>query len=347
METLKPKIKVLVIDDAAMVRRIFSQELSKDPEIEVVGTAADAFIAREKVAELKPDVLLLDIEMPQMDGLTFLEQLMVNNPLPVIIVSALAKKGHYLSLRGLELGAAEVVAKPGPAYSVKDMSEQLIEKIKAVAQMKQCKRFLAATAEPVTVVSRQSSQPQTVKIIAIGAATGGPEAIAAIITRLPADMPPILIVQHMPFYFIKAFAERLNGICALEVKEAQNQEPVTPGKVLLAPGNMHMVLQRKDDSYFVAVKDGPLVLHQRPSIEVLFRSVAMYAGPQAIGVLLTGMGNDGAQGLLDMRNAGAFTIAQDESSSAVYGLPREAVAIKAVNQVSPLEEIPQLLVDHI
>lgn len=345
METLKPKIKVLVIDDAAMVRRIFTQELSKDPMIEVVGTAADAFIAREKLAELKPDVLLLDIDMPQMDGLTFLEQLMENNPMPVIIVSALAKKGHSVALRGFELGAAEVMSKPGPSYSVKDMSEQLIEKIKAVAQMKQCKRFLAAT-EQVTPVSRKSNLPQTGKIIAIGAATGGPEAIAAILTRLPAEMPPILIVQHMSFHFIKAFAERLNSISALEVKEAQNQEPVTPGKVLLAPGNHHLVLQPKGDGYIVVVKDGPLVLHQRPSIEVLFRSVAMFAGPNAIGVLLSGMGKDGAQGLLDMKNAGAFTIAQDEASCAVYGMPREAIAINAVNQVAPVEEIPQILVDH-
>lgn len=346
METLNPKIKVLVVDDAAMVRSIFSRELLKDLAIEVVGTAADAFIAREKLAELKPDVMLLDIEMPQMDGLTFLEHLMVNDPMPVIIVSSLAKAGGHIALRGLELGAAEVVAKPGPAYSVKDMSEQLIEKIKAVAQMKQYKRFLAAAAEPAMVIPRRSPLEQTSKIIAMGAATGGPEAIAGILTKLPAEMPPILIVQHMPSYFIKAFAERLNNICALEVKEAQHQERLAPGTVLLAPGNKHMVLQRKGDGYMVAVKDGPLILHQRPSIEVLFRSVAMYAGPDAIGVLLTGMGKDGAQGLLDMKKAGAFTIAQDETSCAVYGLSKEAVAINAANQVIPLAEIPQLLVEH-
>ena len=347
METLKPKIKVLVVDDAAMVRAIFSRELLKDPEIEVVGTAADAFIAREKVTELKPDVMLLDIEMPQMDGLTFLEQLMVNNPMPVIIVSSLATAGGYVALKGLELGAADVIAKPGPAYSVKEMSEQLIEKIKAVAKMKQYKRFLAANTGPATTVLQPSKPLSSSKIIAIGAATGGPEALAAILTRLPAQTPPILIVQHMPAYFLKAFAERMNNICALEVKEAQHQETVTPGKVLFAPGNKHMVLQRKGDGYCVAVKDGPLVLHQRPSIEVLFRSVAMYAGPDAIGVLLTGMSKDGAQGLLDMKNAGAFTIAQDEASCAVYDLCREAIAINAVNQVVSLEEIPRLLIEHV
>jgi two-component system chemotaxis response regulator CheB len=348
MENREPKIKVLVVDDAAIVRKIFSQELLKDPAIEVVGTAADAFIAREKVAELKPDVMLLDIEMPQMDGLTFLEQLMANDPMPVIIVSSLVKERYNVALRGLELGAAEVIAKPGPAYSVKEMSEQLIEKIKAVAQLKQCKRFLAVTTGPVTVTAETEERlVNTSKIIAIGAATGGPEAVAAILTRLPKGMPPVLVVQHMPPHFINAFAERLNEICALEVKVAQNMEPISAGKVFLAPGNQHMVLQRKSNGYVVVVKDGPLVLHQRPSIEVLFRSVAMYAGPDAIGVILTGRGKDGVQGLLDMKNAGAFTIAQDEAGCAVYGMPREAMAINAVNQAAPLEEIPQLLVDHI
>ena len=346
METLNSKIKVLIVDDAAMVRKIFSRELLKDPSIEVVGTAADAFIAREMITELKPDVMLLDIEMPQMDGLTFLEHLMVNDPMPVIIVSSLAKAGGYVALRGLELGAAEVVAKPGPAYSVKEMSEQLIEKIKAVATMKQYKRFLAGASEPVITLPPKIDKEKSSKVIVMGAATGGPEAIAAILTKLPPEMPPILIVQHMPSYFIKAFAERLNSICALEVKEAQHQEQVTPGKVLLAPGNKHMVLQRKGEGFIVAVKDGPLVAHQRPSIEVLFRSVAMYAGPDAIGVLLTGMGKDGVQGLLDMKNAGASTIAQDEASCTVYGLSREAVAINAVSQVVSLDEIPRFLVEH-
>ncbi len=347
METFKPQIKVLVVDDAAMVRKIFTQELSRDPEIEVAGAAADAFIAREMISRLKPDVILLDIEMPQMDGLTFLEQLMLNNPLPVIIVSSLAKEGGKVALRGLELGAADVIAKPGPAYSVKDMSEQLIEKIKAVVQMKQCKRFLAANTEPAIIHAGKEQLVKSTKIIAIGAATGGPEAIAAILTRLPKEMPPIVVVQHMPSHFLKAFAERLNEICALEVKVAEDTEPVSFGKALLAPGNRHMALQRKGDGYIIVVKDGPLVLHQRPSIEVLFRSIAMYAGPDAIGVLLTGMGKDGAQGLLDMRNAGAFTIAQSEASCAVYGMSKEAIAINAVSQVAQLEEIPEILIRNL
>jgi two-component system chemotaxis response regulator CheB len=347
MRTMLQKIKVLIVDDAAMVRKIFAQELAKDPALEVVGEAADAFIARDKIAELKPDVLLLDIEMPQMDGLTFLEQVMINCPMPVIIVSSLAKEGGPVALHALELGAADVIAKPGPSYSVKEMSEQLIEKIKAVFQFKKSKHFLAAATNPIQELPIQIWDTQSPKIIAIGAATGGPEAITSILTRLPAGMPPILIVQHMPPHFSRALAERLNSICALEVKEAEHQEAVTPGKVLMAPGNKHMVLQRSKDGYIVAVKDGPLVFHQRPSIEVLFRSVAMYAGKDAIGVILTGMGQDGAQGLLDMKNAGALTIAQDEASSAVFGLPQEAIALSAVTKIVSLEEIPQMLVNNL
>ena len=347
METLTPKIKVLIVDDAAMVRKIFAQELAKDPELEVVGTAADAFIAREKIAELQLDVMLLDIEMPQMDGLTFLDQIMTNFPMPVIIVSSLAKEGGQVALKAWELGAAEVIAKPGPSYSVKEMSEQLTQKIKAVVRTKQSKRFLAATNEADSALLTAASSMSMNKIIAIGAATGGPEAIAEILPRLPKDMPPILIVQHMPPHFLQAYAERLNQICAMQVKVAENFEPVTPGKVLLAPGNQHMVLQRKGNGYIVVVKDGPLVMHQRPSIEVLFRSVAMYVGPDAIGVLLSGMGTDGVQGLLDMKKAGAFTIVQDESSSTVFGMAKEAIEIDAVVKVASLGEIPQLIIEQL
>ncbi len=344
---MEPKIKILIVDDAAMVCKILTHELAKDPALEVVGAAADVFIARELITRLKPDVLLLDIEMPQMDGLTFLEQLMINCPMPVIIVSSLAKEGAPAALRALELGAAEVIAKPGPSYSVKDMTKQLTEKIKAVIQLKPVRHFLAQTAGPVLALPQKAKEAAAGKVIAIGAATGGPEAIASILKRLPDGMPPILIVQHMPPDLVKVFAEQLGRICALEVKEAEPGEALAPGKVLLAPGNKHIVFQRGREGYFVAVKTGPLVFRQRPSIEVLFRSVAMYAGKEAIGVILTGMGKDGVQGLLDMKKAGAFTIAQDEASSAVYGMPKEALTIGAVTKLTALEEIPQILIDHL
>ncbi len=346
MVTMETKIKVLIVDDAAMVRRIFAQQLAKDPELEVVGEAADAFIAREKITELKPDVILLDIEMPQMDGLTFLEQIMINCPMPVIIVSSLAKEGGPIALRALELGAADVIAKPGSSYSVKEMSEQLIEKIKAVTHVKKYSNFLDVAASSVLTLP-DGRGARELPIIAIGAATGGPEAITSILTKLPKEMPPILIVQHMPPHFTKAFAEKLNDICALEVKEAEHHEPLASGKVLFAPGNKHMVLQRNKDGYIVAVKDGPLVFHQRPSIEVLFRSVAMYTGKDSMGIILTGMGKDGAQGLLDMRNAGALTIAQDEDSSAVFGLAKEAISVNAAVKVVPLSKIPEIIINSL
>ncbi len=346
MVTMESKIRVLIVDDAAMVRKIFTQELTKDPELEVVGEAADAFVAREKITELKPDVILLDIEMPQMDGLTFLEQIMINCPMPVIIVSSLAKEGGPVALRALELGAADVIAKPGPSYSVKEMSEQLTEKIKAVVHVKKYRKFLDGTESPVLALPINKEACE-LPIIAIGAATGGPEAITSVLTRLPEGMPPILIVQHMPPHFSKAFADKLNNICALEVKEAEHQEPIASGKVLLAPGNKHMILQRNKNGYIVAVKDGPLVFHQRPSIEVMFRSVAMYAGKDAIGVILTGMGKDGAQGLLDMKNAGALTIAQDEESSAVFGLAQEAISVDAVAKVASLSKIPEIIINSL
>lgn len=339
----KPTIDVLVVDDSAMVRKILARELAKDPRIAVVGTAADAFIAREMISQLRPDVLLLDIEMPQMDGLTFLAHIMENCPMPVIIVSSLAREGGRVALQALELGAADVIAKPGPAYSVKDMGEQLIEKVKAVAEIKRYSRFLAAPGGPLV---RGPVNPSA-KMIAIGAATGGPEAVAFILSRLPPGLPPILVVQHMPPHFLTAFAERLNEICALEVKVAEQNEELAPGRALIAPGNMHLAVQRGGRGLLAVVKDGPLVHHQRPSIEVLFRSAAMYAGSGAVGVILTGKGADGPRGLLDMKNAGAFTIAQDEASCAVYGLPKEAVALGAVSKVAPLEDIPRILVEHL
>ena len=340
------KIKVLIVDDSALVRKIFSSELSKTQEIEVVGTAPDPFIARKKILDLNPDVLILDIEMPKMDGLTFLEKLMKYYPMPIIIVSSLAKEGSEAALRAIELGALEIMAKPGASFTVGEMSEQLIEKIKAVykAKLPQSNGDIKKTTG-VLEHPRNTVLKTTNKVIAIGASTGGTEAIKDVLMRLPPLMPPIVIVQHMPEHFTKSFAERLNSITKHYVKEAENNEILSPGKVLIAPGNKHLVLKRSGATYYVEVKDGEMIFHQRPSVEVLFSSVARYAASNAIGVILTGMGKDGANGLLEMKNAGAYTIGQDEDSCVVYGMPKEAFKLGAVTKVAPLDKIPQAIVD--
>lgn len=343
---MQKKIKVLIVDDSAMVRKILTQAIAADPALEVVGSAPEAFVARDKIVLLQPDVLILDIEMPRMDGLTFLEKLMAYHPMPVIILSSLAKEGCEVAMKALELGAFEVMAKPGSSYTVQDLSEQLIEKIKAVARLRHCIRpSPRAAAIPAIKPSSRRLFKSSGRIIAIGASTGGTDAIKYVLASLPAEMPPILVVQHMPQHFTRAFAERLDGLCRLEVKEAADGDPAEPGVVLLAPGNKHMALKRRGSRYTVEIKDGPLVCHQRPSVDVLFRSVAACAGADGIGVILTGMGQDGAQGLLAMKEAGALTLGQDEESCVVYGMPKEAAEIGAVTKVLPLAEIPQALVD--
>lgn len=345
---MSKKIKVVIVDDSAMVRKVLTKELSKDPEIEVVGTAPDPYIGRDKIVFLKPDVLILDIEMPKMDGLTFLEKLMKYYPMPVIIVSSLAKEGCEVALRALELGAVEVMAKPGAAYTVQDLSEQLIEKVKAASQIKRFERLLQKREAPTLRPSvNQPFFKTSNKIVAIGASTGGTEAIKEVLTRLPVGIPPILVVQHMPEHFTRAFAERLNTLCKFEVKEAEDGELASPGKVLIAPGNRHLVLKRSGAQYYVEIKNGPLVYHQRPSVEVLFSSVAQSAGSNALGVIMTGMGKDGATGLLEMKNAGAFTIAQDEESSVVYGMPKEAVALGAAMKIASLDKIAQIVLENV
>lgn len=339
--------KVLVIDDSAMVRKILTQEISRDPELQVVGTAPDPYIGRDMIVQLKPDVIILDIEMPRMDGLTFLEKLMKHQPMPVIVLSSLAPKGSEVALRALELGAVEVLCKPNAAYSVGDMSTQLIDKIKAASYIDVTRLKKQAFSKPVTPTNTSAMIKTTQKIIAIGASTGGTEALKEILATLPANMPPIIIVQHMPQFFTKSFAERLNFLCSLEVKEAEDKELLSPGKVLIAPGNYHMTLKRSGANYYVDVQTGPLVFHQRPSVELMFKSVAQYAGKNAVGVILTGMGKDGAAGLLEMKNAGAKTIAQDESSCVVYGMPKEAIELGAATKVETLHKIPQTLINII
>ena len=333
------KIKVLVIDDSAVVRKILTQELQKTGEIEVIGTAPNPIIGRDKIVMLKPDVIILDVEMPEMDGITFLEKLMKHYPMPVVILSSLAEEGGRVALKAIELGACEVLSKPGASYSVKDMSEQLIDKVKAASIAKNIKR-VRMEDKVVDKSKRNMAMIKTTnKIIAIGASTGGTEAIKEVLKKIPANSPPIVMVQHMPMNFTKAFAERLNNICEIEVREAKNGDQVLQGTALLAPGNKHMELRRNGANYFVEIKDGPLVFHQRPAVENLFQSVAKYAGSNAVGVILTGMGKDGSTGLLEMKKAGAYTIAQDEKSSTVFGMPKEAIELGAADIVLALERI--------
>ena len=335
-------IKVLVVDDSAVVRKVFSEELSKERDIQVIATAPDPYVARDKIVKLKPDVVTLDIEMPRMDGITFLKKLMRYHPMPVIIVSSLTQKGSKLALEALSLGAVEVISKPAGSYSVGEMTLQLANKIRAAARA----RLLTPTKTSGQVVSTtaplKALAATTNKIIAIGASTGGTEALKVVLTQMPPNCPGIVVVQHMPAKFTTSFAERLNSLCEIEVREAQDEESVIPGRALIAPGNYHMLLKRSGARYYVKIKQGPMVHHQRPSVDVLFRSVAKYAGENALGIILTGMGADGAQGLLEMKRAGAKTIAQDEKSCVVFGMPKEAIKKGAVDKIAPLEEIAKL-----
>lgn len=344
-------IKVLIVDDSAVVRNVFTEQLSSQPGIKVVGTAPDPYVAREKIVKLKPDVITLDIEMPRMDGITFLGKLMKHYPMPVIIVSSLTQKGSKLALEALSLGAVEVVSKPSAAYSVGDMSLQLAQKIKAAYRAKLPAAGMAGnkkSAHPAkkgTISQRKLPKVSTAlaattnKIIAIGASTGGTEALRRVLTKLPHNTPGIVVVQHMPAAFTASFAQRLDELCQMNVKEAQDGDTVVNGQVLLAPGNLHMLFKRSGARYYVEVKTGPLVHYQRPAVDVLFKSVAKYAGANALGIILTGMGRDGAAGMREMKNAGSINIAQDEKSCVVYGMPKEAVEQGAVDHVLDLEEI--------
>jgi two-component system chemotaxis response regulator CheB len=335
------KLKVLIVDDSAIVRKIFTEILSREPDLEVVGTAPDPYVARDKIIETAPDVITLDLEMPRMDGLTFLKKIMHYHPLPVIIVSSLTPRGGAMALQALELGAVEVLAKPGTAFSVGDLGVELAEKIRAAARVRfdARKNYGSAAAMPP---ARLAPLTQTTdKIIAVGASTGGTEAIREVLMRLPQNTPGIVIVQHMPPKFTTAFAERLNQQCAMEVKEAEDGDTVVTGRALIAPGNFHMLLRRSGARYFVQVKTGPPVHHQRPSVDVLFNSAAQSAGANAVGIILTGMGADGAEGLLAMKERAAYTIAQDEASCVVFGMPKEAIRKGAAQKILPLTRIPE------
>jgi two-component system chemotaxis response regulator CheB len=344
MSLANRKIKVLIVDDPAIVRKILSEAVAAQPDMEVVGTAPDAYIARDKILALEPDVLTLDIEMPRMDGLTFLKRLMHFHPMPTIIISSLGQASCAATLEALRCGAVDVLAKPNGPYSVGDLRFSLAAKIRGAAGARP--RPLLE-APPVKVVEKPVTaaiaaiDPSVV--IAIGASTGGTVAIQDILSRLPADMPGMVVTQHIPAGFSLAFANRLNKLCSLEVREAVDGDRVRPGLVLIAPGNFHLLLRRAGTGYTVALQQGPEVCYQRPSVDVMFASVAAVAGARAVGILLTGMGSDGARGMLALRRAGAATIGQDEASCVVYGMPREAARLNAVETVASLADMPNAL----
>ena len=342
-------IRLLIIDDSALVRKILSIELSKYRDIEVVGTAVDPYVARNKIVELRPDVVTLDLEMPRMNGLTFLAKLMKFYPLPVVVVSSLTPINSEAAIKALELGAVEVICKPESAYRTPEISRQLIHAIRAAASARitQQQGTLETSATGTGSVTHQFHLQATHKVLAIGASTGGTQAIESVLRSLPITSLGTLIVQHMPEQFTKTFAQRLNLICQMEVREAQDNDYVMPGVALLAPGNRHMVLQQSGAHYRARIKNGPAVNHQRPSVDVLFQSVARSAASNAIGVLLTGMGADGAKGLLAMHEKGSYTLAQDEQTCVVFGMPKEAINLGAVDDVVPIQHIPQAIVNFL
>lgn len=351
------RIRVLVVDDSAVVRKLVTDALNADPEIEVVGTAIDPYVARDKIKQLAPDVLTLDLEMPRMDGLTFLRILMEQHPMPVVIMSSLSQRGSDYALEALRLGACDVLGKPAGSYSFGDLGPQLIARIKAAASARlripqsrpapSPHAVASASAPAVTAPARPAvtARCHPRDLILLGASTGGTEALREVLTRLPAGLPGIAIVQHIPPVFSKAFADRMNTQCAFAVREAVDGDILTPGLALIAPGNFHLMLQWQGDHYRARVTGGPQVWHQRPAVDVLFKSAAdCGAAPHTIAGILTGMGKDGAEGLLKLREAGATTFAQDEASSVVYGMPRVAWENGGAQRQIPLDRIADFIV---
>ncbi|MFT3785583.1 MAG: chemotaxis response regulator protein-glutamate methylesterase [Tepidisphaeraceae bacterium] len=345
LPTTNKPVRVLIVDDSAVVRQILTRDLSRGGTgIEVVGTAPDPFVARDKIVALKPDVVTLDVEMPRMDGITFLRALMKHYPVPVIVCSSLTPSGSRTAIEAMDAGAVDVLCKPDGMYSIESLTHTLIEKCKLAARTKP--RAVTARPESAPGAARPASLAMaetTDKILAIGASTGGVQALTEVLTAFPRNAPGTVIVQHMPAKFTASFAERLNKDCQVEVREARNGDRVIPGRVLIAPGGFHMVLRRSGAEYLVEIIDGPDVHHQKPAVEVLFNSVARYAGANAVGAILTGMGADGAAGLLNMRKAGARTIAQDEASCVVFGMPMEAIKLGAAERIVPLQDVARTL----
>lgn len=342
----------MIVDDSAVVRAALKEIFSSDPHIEVIATANDPYIASRKLQSQVPDVMTLDIEMPRMDGITFLRKIMSQHPIPVVIISSVSERGSDNALKALEYGAIDIIKKPS-LYSAQAIAESkimLCDAVKAAALSKVRVRKVA-TADPIQVTPKLSADviiphtnapisiQTTEKVVAVGASTGGVEALTDFLKGLPIDCPGIVIVQHMPEVFTRSFADRLNTLCKITVQEAVNGQSVLRGQALIAPGNKHMLLKRSGAKYYVEVKDGPLVNRHRPSVDVLFRSAARYAGKNTIGIIMTGMGDDGARGLLELKEAGARTIAQDEHTSVVFGMPREAIKLGAAERVLPLDQI--------
>ncbi len=346
---MKP-IRVLVVDDSAVVRQVMLDVLGRSPEIKVIGTASDPIFAMQKMNQEWPDVITLDVEMPRMDGITFLKKIMAEHPTPVVICSSLTEKGAETTMQALSAGAVSIITKPkmGVKQFLTDASNDLVRAVKAAAQanLRRVAMPLVAAklSADVMLPGGISAMAQTTeRIVAIGTSTGGTQALEAILTRLPRVCPGIVIVQHMPEKFTAAFAERLDGLCDLEVREAKNGDRVIPGRALIAPGGRHMLLKRSGAQYIVEVVDGPLVSRHKPSVDVLFRSVAKYAGKNATGIIMTGMGDDGAHGMKEMFDAGAHTIAQDEATCVVFGMPKEAIKLQGVREVLPLENLPRAI----
>lgn len=344
---ISEKIKVLIVDDSALVRSILLKEFSNDPEVEVIGTAPDPYAARDKIVQLQPDVVTLDIEMPKMDGLTFLKKLMRYYPMPVIIFSSLATRGSQIALEALDAGAVEVMAKPGSSYSIGEMHIQLLDKIKAAAKIHFDKDGPSKIQQQQTTVHETVGKynRSTEKIIVIGASTGGTQALQQILMQMPENCPPIVIVQHMPEHFTKSFADRLNSICKIEVIEGADGDKLLLGRAIIAPGDKHMLLKKSGAAYSIQIKTGPLVSRHRPSVDVLFKSAVQTAGRNAVGLIMTGMGNDGAAGIKLLHDCGAETIAQDEKTCIVYGMPKEAVALGAIDYILPLGKITSKLLE--
>ena len=346
-------VRVLIIDDSAVVRQTLTEILSSDPGIRVIGTAADPLIAAERLKDEVPDVITLDVEMPRMDGLTFLKKLMAQHPLPVVMCSSLTESGSETALKALEYGAVDIIQKPrvGTKAFLEESRVNICDTVKAAASARIAKRqpscSLVApklTADAVIEKATSKAMIQTTdKVIVVGASTGGTEALRIFLEAMPHDAPGIVIVQHMPEKFTEAFAMRIDSLCRISVKEAEDDDSVIRGRALIAPGNRHMLLKRSGARYYVEIKDGPLVCRHRPSVDVLFRSAARYGGKNVVGVIMTGMGDDGAKGMLEMKEAGAYNIAQDEESCVVFGMPKKAIELGAVDKVTPLNKIPAIV----